>query len=172
MAQIAYTEKRPNCLLCHLPSFGAYVATYAGERDDELVSLCADCSFSRIYSRWSGFMSRKLKTLTLVVIYKLPGDKAAPGPKPELPDEDPFIPARYTATFHLDGDPYTAPIDPCDGTEIFCSPWAALERARQVSHNLARAMHLHSHWSINTAIHRLTNGVHPVGENNGNDPTE
>lgn len=156
MAGIAYTEKRPNCAICHYASFGAYVATFAKKDGDEaqLVFLCAECSFLHAWQIWSGHFSRKLKALRLEVIFKFPGQRGEDMPKPISPMGD-APPATYTATFMFEGERYTGPLDPCEGGNmIFSTAGAAIERGRQVGQALARGLHKHNHWEVQLCVSR------------------
>lgn len=151
MAQIGYIEKRPRCKLCRYPSFGAFVVEYAANgkpATEELVVLCAECAFNRIKHN-SGFGTRKLKAITLQVIFKLPPDKAPPAPLPPVPLEDDFVPSHYKMTFSFEGDIYDADLGD------FPTEWAALERARQITHLTAKSMHLKNFWSVEHGIHRV-----------------
>lgn len=152
MAQIAYTENRPNCKLCHLPSFGAFVAKFSEE--EELIFLCAECGFSRAWATWTGNYSKKLKALRLEAIFKFPADKAEPAPRPPLLEAQ-SVASTWNATFLFEGDRYTGALDPCEGaTQTFATEWAALERARQISQRLAREVNKPNHWAIQTGITR------------------
>lgn len=149
MAQIAYvTEGRPRCRLCSLPAFGAFDAEFSSGH--ELVMLCAACAFSNAWSKWHGHMTKKLKGLVLAVIFKLPpGDPI----EPPTPLAAQFEPSNYNGSW-LVGDQRVA-------AEIgnFPTEWAALERARQVSHKLAIQVKEPNHWAIQTAVSR-NNGSH------------
>lgn len=148
MAQIAYvTEGRPRCRLCSLPAFGAFDAEFSNGH--ELVMLCAACAFSNAWSKWHGHMTKKLRGLILVVIFKLPpGDPV----EPPVPLADHFEPSNYNGSWRLGDQRVTADLG------YFATEWAALERARQVSHRLAIQVKELNHWAIQTAVHR--NGDH------------
>lgn len=150
MAQIAYTENRPSCQSCGTISFGVFVANFhdkeAKQDWEEIVFLCAECGF--LYA----WRSKKLKSLRLEAIFKLPPEKA-PHPHREIPEEKDFVRSHYHANFLIDGDHFVGDL----GTHS--TEWAALERARQISHLTAKGLNLKNHWSIQTGITReATNG--------------
>lgn len=155
MTQIAYTEKRPKCQICGYPSFGAYLLSYQNGKADSLeqkaVILCAECACSRVRHS-SGFGSKKLKGVDLAVTFKLPPDKAPPPPREPAPLEADFVPSHYRMSFTFEGDTFLADLGD------FPTEWAAMERARQISHLTAKSMSLRNFWAVEHGIHR----VHPL----------
>lgn len=156
MAQIAYTENKPSCKLCRFPAFGAFVATFEdkeGFKTEDFVFLCAECGFTRA---WISYTTKRLKGLRLEVIFKFPAERNPQAVKPPVPEAIDFVASEYNATFLIEGDHYTGPLDPCSGhVKTFASEWAALERARQVGQALAKGMKKSNHWAVQTGITRV-----------------
>lgn len=149
MTQIAYTEKRPRCQICHYPSFGVFVVANLvnGALVEELQFLCSSCSFNEVGKR-NGWGTKKFKSIKLEVIFKLPQEKAPPPPREPVPFEPDFTRSHYDVTFCIEGDFFKGDLGD------FPTEWAALERARQLAHLTAKSMKLRNFWCLEHAISR------------------
>jgi hypothetical protein len=158
-------EKMPTCQLCQLElASGAFQAEFSS--GDELVLLCAQCGFARAWATWHGHMTKKLRSLKIVATLMRKGDENYVEPVEKTVALAPtFVFSEYTATFASElFDPIKVELGG------FATEWAALERARQISHGLAKSLEPaqrkkarldpnvtvpSNHWHINTAVTRV-----------------